>query len=95
MASLDGWDVPFRTDTEGKGVMAGNACYNLVGEPEAIRQYIEGQAAWPVTHTAKTKIIVCRTDRTKCNDDGRKLLYPEIQTHHAVVNRMKAGSRAR
>ncbi len=91
---LDGWDVPFRTDTEGKGVMAGNACYNLVGEPEAIRAYIEGRAARPITDAAKAKIIVTRTDRTTCNDEGRELLYPEIDTHHAVVNRMKGGLRA-
>src|SRR5690242_15836699 len=85
---LDGWDVPFRTDTEGKGIMAGNACYNLVGEPEAIRTCIEGRAAWPITDTAKAKIIASRTDRTTCSDEGRELLYPKIQTHHAVVNRM-------
>ena len=38
---LVGWDVPFRTDTEGAGVMAGNACFNLVGDPESIRQCID------------------------------------------------------
>jgi len=27
--------------------------------------------------------------RTKCNDDGQELLYPDIETHHAVVNRTK------
>jgi hypothetical protein len=30
---LDGWGLPFRTDTEGGGIMAGNACYNLIGAP--------------------------------------------------------------
>jgi hypothetical protein len=42
-----------------------------------------------VTDDAKAKIIVARSDRSKCNDDGLELLYPDIQTHHAVVNRMK------
>src|SRR6478672_1429111 len=41
---LDGWDVPVRTDTECGGMWAGNACYNLVGEPDAIREYIESRA---------------------------------------------------
>jgi hypothetical protein len=86
---LDGWGLPFRTDTEGNGVMAGNACYNLVGNPEAIRQCIDTKAAWPVTDEAKAKIIVARAERTACNDDGLELLYPEIQTHHAVTSRMK------
>jgi hypothetical protein len=81
--------VPFRTDTEGARVWAGNACYNLVGDPEAIRRLIETKAAAPISDGAKAKIIVAHAERTKCNDDGLALLYPEIDTHHAVVNRMK------
>ena len=86
---LDGWGLPFRADTEGGGVFSGNACYNLIGEPEAIRQYIEGRAVLPVTAEAKAKIIVARTERTTCDDEGLQLLYPDIETHHAVINRMK------
>jgi hypothetical protein len=86
---LDGWDVPFRTDTECSGVFAGNACFNLVGDPEAIRQFIETRAALPITDDANAKIIVCREPRTTCSDDGKALLYPDIETHHAVVKRLK------
>jgi hypothetical protein len=86
---LSGWDLPFRADTECNGVMAGNACYNLVGDPEAIRDCIESRAALPVSDSAKAKMIVSRTERTSCSDDGQALLYPNIETHHAVVNRMK------
>jgi hypothetical protein len=86
---LEGWGLPFRTDTEGNGVMAGNACYNLVGNPEAIRECVEHKAAWPVSDDAKAKIIVARADRTTCNDDSLELLYPDIETHHAVINRIK------
>jgi hypothetical protein len=86
---LDGWEVPFHADTEGKGVFAGNACYNLVGDPEAIRQCIEARAVLPVSDGAKARIIVARCDRTTCDDTGLALLYPDIDTHHAVVNRMK------
>jgi hypothetical protein len=86
---LDGWALPFRTDTEGNGVMAGDACYNLVGEPEAIRRCIEERAVLPVSEQAKAKIIVARAERTTCNDDGLLLLFPDIRTHHAVINRMK------
>ncbi|HEY2787419.1 MAG TPA: hypothetical protein VGJ05_20860 [Fimbriiglobus sp.] len=86
---LDGWDLPFRADTEEGGVMAGNACYNFVGEPEAIRGSIEGRAVVPVSDGAKAKIIVTRSPRTSCGSDGQALLYPEIDTHHAVVNRLK------
>jgi hypothetical protein len=86
---LDGWNLPFRTDTECNGVWAGNACYNLVGDPEAIRQVIETRAVVPVTDSAKAKIIVSTDPRTKCTDEGTALLYPDIETHHTVVNRMK------
>jgi hypothetical protein len=89
---LDGWGLPFRTDTEGNGILAGNACYNLVGDPDVIRECIEKKAVLPITNDAKAKIIVARTDRTMCSDDGLALLYPDIDTHHAVVNRMKADS---
>jgi len=27
---------------------------------------------------------------TTCDDSGLELLYPEIETHHAVINRLKA-----
>ena len=87
---LDGWNVPFRTDTECSGVFSGNACFNLVGDPEVIRQYIEGRAVFPVSEDAKAKILVCRDPRTTCSDEATALLYPDIETHHAVVNRMKA-----
>jgi hypothetical protein len=86
---LDGWDLPFHADTDGGGVIAGNACFNLVGEPEAIRQCIEMKAAVPVSDDAKAKIIVARGERTTVNEDGQQLLYPEIETHHAVINGMK------
>ena len=44
---LDGWDLPFKADTECSGVFAGNACFNLVGEPEAIRACLETRAVFP------------------------------------------------
>ena len=97
---LNGWDVPFRTDVEaatgsdgrmkGGSIIAGNACYNLVGEPEAIRQCIESRAVIPITDRAKAKIIVTRCERTRCNDDGQALLYPEIESAHPVVSRIRA-----
>ena len=86
---LDGWDLPLKADTECDGVMSGNACFNLVGEPEEIRHCLETKAIRPLTDDAKAKIIVSPSPRTKCNEDDVILLYPEIETQHAVVNRMK------
>jgi hypothetical protein len=86
---LDGWDQPFRTDGEAGGVFSGNACYNLVGDPDVIRQAIETKAVYQVSDSAKAKILVNASPRTTCDDSGTMLLYPDIETHHAVINRMK------
>ena len=86
---LDGWDQPFRADTECGGVFSGNACYNLVGDPEVIRDCIESRAVAPVTDSAKAKILVARAARIRCSDDDLILLYPDLETHHAVISRMK------
>lgn len=86
---LGGWDVPFQTDGEAGGVFAGNACFNLIGDPQTIRDCIERTAVRPVSDSAKAKIIVGRESRSKCNDEGLELLYPEIETGHAVVSRLK------
>jgi hypothetical protein len=51
-----------------------------------IRQWIERRAVLPVSDGPKAKIIVARGERTSCDDAGRELLDPEIDTHHAVVN---------
>lgn len=86
---LDGWDVPFKTDTECSGVFSGNACYNLVGEPAAIRECLETRALVPLSDSCKAKIFVMRGPRTSCDDSGVELLYPDLETYHAVVNRFK------
>jgi hypothetical protein len=85
---LDGWGLPLKADTECGGVMAGNACYNLIGDPEAIRACIEAKSVFPVSDGAKAKVTVSREPRTRCDDEGLELLDPGAETHHAVVNRM-------
>lgn len=94
---LDGWAQPFKTDLEAYSetpgaVCSGNACFNLVGDPEAIRQAIETRAVLPITDSAKAKIIVAPAPRTTCDDTGLQPLYPEIEMRHAVVNRIKASA---
>ena len=43
----------------------------------------------PVSDAAKAKVIVNREPRTRCDDEGLELLYPDIATGHAVINRMR------
>jgi hypothetical protein len=42
-----------------------------------------------VREKSAPKVIVSRGERTKCDDTECELLYPKIETGHAVVNRMK------
>src|SRR5262249_54393082 len=49
---LDGWGLPFCADTEAGGVIAGNACYKLVGDPQTLPAVIQGPAVVPLTAAA-------------------------------------------
>ena len=82
---FEGWGLGVLTDGEapaefksGMAVTsyAGNACFNLHGDPEKIKSLID--TAIIASDQSKAQIIV-----------GNTLLYPEIETAHAVVNRMK------
>jgi hypothetical protein len=86
---FEGWDIPFQVDTDGGGMFSGNACYNLVGDPAVIRQWIETRQLNPeVGDEARAKILVWPEKRDNVNAEGT-LLYPEIRTSHAVIKRMK------
>ncbi len=87
---LDGWNQPFQTDQEAGGVFSGNACYNLVGNAEAIHHAIETKGVLPVSDNAKAKILVSAGPRTQCDDSDTTPLYPKLETGHAVMNRIKA-----
>ena len=78
---LNGWDLPLKVDSE-TGMFRGNACFNLVGDHFTIKELIEN-AAIPVTDEQKAKIII--VDK----DNNETILYPEIGTSHAVINRLK------
>ena len=88
---FDGWDVPFKADTEGSGCFSGNACFNLVGDPAVIREWIETkQLNTSVGDHARAKILVWPAkERDSLTIGEGTLLYPEIDTHHVVINRIK------
>lgn len=69
--------------------MAGNACCNLIGDADVIRAGIETKAVVPVTDTTTATIIGTAAERTRCDDEGQELLDPDIETHHALVTRLK------
>ena len=88
---FDGWDIPFKADTEDSSCFSGNACFNLVGDPAVIREWIETkQLNTSVGDHARAKILVWPAkERDSLTIGEGTLLYPEIDTHHVVINRIK------
>jgi len=86
---FDGWEVPFVVDGETGGVICGNACFNLVGDVDAIRQCLESRAVFPISDSVKAKILVSPAARHVADDSGTVLLYPNIPTSHAVIEDMR------
>jgi hypothetical protein len=85
---FDGWDIPFKVDSEVGNTFSGNACFNLVGDPAVIREWVETkQLNTHIGDPAKSEILVWPAKR-EVNTEGTPL-YPEIASTHAVINRIK------
>lgn len=85
---FDGWNVPFKADTDGPGMSAGNACYNLVGAA-VIRHWIETKNLNPGIGDADKAKVLAWSEFQDSASEGT-LVFPEIPSNHAVVKRLKA-----
>lgn len=82
-------DVPFKVDSEavitGQGlttrIIRGNACINLVGDREVIKDYINNHNL-NESFTAYDAVMLIVGDK-------EMPLYPEVPTQHAVVERIR------
>jgi hypothetical protein len=96
---FEGWDLPIRTDSEvlpGNAAsgcyksFSGNACFNLCGNPDTIRDYIDNRNLNPIFNPIeKGKVVHCGGLDVKDDGDGT-LLYPDVEIRHAVVDRIRA-----
>lgn len=96
MLFFEGWDLPLKVDTDKTqselsmtgfncSTMRGNACYNFVGDKKVIKDYLLNKQINDEVqdeHLAKCLII-------NGNDHDGELLFPEIETGHAVINQIK------
>jgi len=89
---FNGWDLPILIDSEipSYGGFQGNACLNVsmngLTDLSYLRKWIEDHNLNPAFgDQEKAKILV---PGATINDEST-LLYPEIETHHAVINGMK------
>lgn len=85
-----GWDLPIKADTDSSAGFAGNACYNLVANsPEELKTFLHTSLI-DLTQDMKAKVFyISMTDFKAGKIHNGQLLYPEIETHHAVINRHK------
>lgn len=83
---FEGWNVPFRVDTDGGSIMRGNACFNFVGDANVIRDWIDNRNLNPDSD----KRIALVVDNTKHSNDGEEFLYSELaeKSTHAVIRKL-------
>lgn len=79
-----GWDQPFKLDTEGNK-WSGNACFNFIGDPAALREWIETQQINPFFE--RSNLLAISGDDF---DHDAQLIFPEEyeQGRHAVIDRI-------
>jgi len=87
-AVFEGWGQPIICDTDkaapvvrGSKVMRGNALYNFIGSPDQVRQWIDKGQINP--NFPKQHAVAITSDGTE------HVVYPEIETSHAVIQKMK------
>lgn len=80
---FEGWDLPIKLDTE-TNICRGNACYNFVtNEPEKLKEFIKTKN---LNDEFKKHAHIIWID----NNNNENLLFPELETSHAVVNKLKS-----
>lgn len=96
---FDGWDIPFQTEIEAElGRFDMNACINLVGDHETIRDWADNKTLLPFGDHAKATILVMTNEDARRpyspaedTDDRKIILYPDLAEHrgHAVIDRIR------
>lgn len=91
MLVFEGWNI-IRVDSD-TSRFSGNACFNLLGTTEEVRQLIETKNL--NQEVEKSKILAIE-QTTKTTTQGfeeitvkENLVYPEIDTDHAVIKQLK------
>jgi hypothetical protein len=86
MLLFDGWKVPLKIDSEqggGSYVVCGNACFNFLGDPQAVRQYIDDHNLNPYFN--RHDAVLAHGNRVSTGGDSAIPVYPEVPTTHAVI----------
>jgi len=87
---FEGWDLPIKTDGDisiqgpvfKTSTMRGNACLNLVGDMQLIKEWVQSKNL-NENFTRFDEVI-------HIDGDKETPVFPEVPTHHAVVERIRA-----
>lgn len=85
---LAGWDMPFKVDTE-LGKFRGNACLNFIGNPNLSSKSLRADAIRDYISLNLNLYFKNRGHIILIEGEQEILLYPDIDSDHAVVRRMK------
>ncbi len=86
---FENWDLPILVDTE-TNIMRGNACYNFItDDADKLKQYIEAKNINNEFKNFAHIIWIAESEMRK-SEAKENLLYPEIETSHAVIGRIKS-----
>ena len=86
-AIFDGWDQPIKCDSETGNIMRGNACYNFVGLPLEIKEWIETSQLNPFFELGNVLAIAPPNNSNDCEET---VVFPEVVEpgRHAVIDRI-------
>jgi len=75
---LKGFDIPFKVDSE-TGSFCGNACINMLGTPEQIKEFIDKFNLNPeFDKSVVNSILRCDPEQKDYHQQIEKLVYPEL-----------------
>ena len=84
---FEGWGLPFAPDSDRLHIYSGNACFNFAGAPaEEVKDYLENKTLNLLAKDTLAKCIHAEVENGKLK---QTLIFPELDTLHAVISRMK------
>jgi len=86
---FEGWDLPISCDSAAFGSFRGNACLNMVGDFDLVRDYVRNRNLNPAFSRFDSVLLV-----TADLDGPEVCVFPDAPTSSAIVERVRLGSKS-
>lgn len=81
-----GWDIALKTDTDQQyGTMRGNACFNFLGKPEFVKEFIDKNNLNEYFTRYDSVLAYPDGFGNSSTETAAIPVYPEVATTHAVI----------